>query len=134
MEQAAPRFADCLARDSGAEVAAMWVMRYIVTFRKRFTPEGEPADDPKSLVSVLDGVIEDAGFVEIIEPAGLGVAEDLNAGTGSQESDDSGFLGFGTETWVYDIAEGREKEFTDALVESEVVLDFEELPEESPTA
>jgi hypothetical protein len=79
-------------------------------------------------------VIEDAGFVEIIEPAGLGVAEDLNAGTGSQESDDSGFLGFGTETWVYDIAEGREKEFTDALVESEVVLDFEELPEESPTA
>ena len=124
-------------------------MKYKVTFRKRFTPEGEPADDPKSLVSTTDGVIawlaerkttspaegvvEDEEFVEIIEPAGLGVAEDLNAGSGSQESNDNGFLGFGTETWVFDVAEGREKEFTDALVESQVVLDFEEVPDESLT-
>lgn len=108
-------------------------MKYKVTFRKRFTPEGEPADDPKSLVSTVDGVIEDAEFVEIIEPAGLGVAEDLNAGSGSQESNDNGFLGFGTETWVFDIAEGREREFRDALVESEVVLDFVEVPDESLT-
>jgi hypothetical protein len=108
-------------------------MKYMVTFRKRFTPEGEPADDPKALVSTEDGVVQDAEFIEIIEPAGLGVAEDLNAGSGSQESNDNGFLGFGTETWVYDIAEGREKEFTDALAESEVVLDYEEVPDESLT-
>jgi hypothetical protein len=108
-------------------------MRYRVTFRKRFTPEGEPADDPKSLVSTMDGVVQDEEFLEIIEPAGLGVAGDLNDGTGSQDSNDNGFLGFGTETWVYDIAEGREKEFTDALAESEVVLDFEEVPDESLT-
>src|SRR5690348_7165793 len=108
-------------------------MRYRVTFRKRFTPEGEPADDPKSLVSTMDGVVQDEEFIEIIEPAGLGVAEDLNDGAGSQESNDNGFLGFGTETWVYDIAEGREKEFTDALAESEVVLDFEEVPDDSLT-
>jgi hypothetical protein len=109
-------------------------MRYRVTFRKRFSPEGEPADDPKSLVSVMDGVIEDEELVEIIEPAGLGVAEDLNEGSGSQESNDNGFLGLGTETWVYEIAEGREKEFTDALVESKVVLDFEEEPDATMTA
>ena len=108
-------------------------MKYKVTFRKRFTPAGEPADDPKSLVSTADGVVEDAEFVEIIEPAGLGVAEDLNEGSGSQESNDNGFLGLGTETWVFDVAEGREKEFTDALAESEVVLDFEEIPDESLT-
>ena len=108
-------------------------MRYKVTFRKRFSPEGEPADDPKSLVSPEDGVIEDAELVEILEPAGLGVAEDLNEGSGSQESNDNGFLNLGTETWVYDIAEGREKEFTDALVESRVVLDFVEVPDESLT-
>jgi hypothetical protein len=108
-------------------------MKYKVTFRKRFTPEGEPADDPKSLVSTEEGVIEDAELVEILEPAGLGVAEDLNAGSGSQESNDNGFLGFGSETWVYDIAEGREKEFTDALAESEVVLAFEEAPDEGLT-
>jgi hypothetical protein len=108
-------------------------MRYKVTFRKRFSPEGEPADDPKSLVSPEDGVIEDEELVEIIEPAGLGVAEDLNEGTGSQESNDNGFLNLGSETWVFDIAEGREKEFTDALVESRVVLDYEEVPDESLT-
>lgn len=108
-------------------------MKYKVTLRKRFTPEGEPADDPKSLVSPADGVIQDAELVEILEPAGLGVAEDLNEGSGSQESNDNGFLGLGAETWVYDIAEGREKEFTDALVESRVVLDYEEVPDESLT-
>lgn len=106
-------------------------MRYKVTFRKRFSADGEPADDPKSLVSTEDGVIEDAEMVEIIEPAGLGVAEDLNEGSGSEESNDNGFLNLGSETWVFDIAEGREKEFTDALVESEVVLDFVEVPDET---
>ena len=100
-----------------------------MTFRKRFNPEGEPADDPKSLVDPGDGVIDDATFVEILEPAGLGVAEDLNEGTGSQNGNDDGFLGLGTETWVYDIAEGHEQEFIHALVASQVVLDFEELPD-----
>ncbi|HEY1336691.1 MAG TPA: hypothetical protein VGF59_04240 [Bryobacteraceae bacterium] len=108
-------------------------MRYRVTFRKRFSPEGEPSDNPKSLISVEDGVVQDEEFLEIIEPEGLGVAEDLNEGSGSQESNDNGFLGMGTESWVFDIAEGREKEFTDALVESKVVLDFEEVPDESLT-
>ena len=101
-------------------------MKYQVTFRKRFTPEGDPADDPQSLIDPGDGVIVDREFVEIVEPAGIGVVENLN-------EDDDGFLGLGTETWVYDIAEGREKEFTDSLVESKVVLDFEEVPDESLT-
>jgi len=108
-------------------------MKYRVTFRKRFTPEGEPADDPHSLVSTADGVVEDEEFIEIIEPAGMGVAGDLNEGSGSEDSNDSGFLGLGTETWVYDVAEGREDEFKSALVESRVVLDFEEVPDESLT-
>ena len=108
-------------------------MKYKVTFRKRFSADGEPADDPKSLISPEDGVIQDEEMVEIIEPAGLGVAEDMNEGSGSQESNDNGFLNLGTETWVFDIAEGREKEFTDALVESRVVLDYEEVPDESLT-
>jgi len=109
------------------------MVKYKVTFRKRFTPEGEPADDPKSLVSTADDVVEDAEFIEILEPAGLGVAEDLNEGTGSQESNDNGFLGLGTETWVFSVAEGREEEFKAALAESRVVLDFEEIPDESLT-
>ena len=108
-------------------------MRYKVTFRKRFSAEGQPADDPRSLVDPADGVIEDAEMVEVIEPAGLGVAEDLNEGTGSQESNDNGFLNLGSEAWVFDVAEGREDEFKLALVESRVVLEFEEVPDESLT-
>jgi hypothetical protein len=100
-------------------------MRYKVAFRKRFSPEGEPLDNPRSLVSPADGVIQDEEFVEILEPAGMGVSEDL--------SEDEGFLGLGSETWVFDVAEGREREFTDALVASRVVLDFEEVPDESLT-
>ena len=34
-------------------------MKYKVTYRKRFSADGEPADDPKSLVDPGDGVIED---------------------------------------------------------------------------
>ena len=108
-------------------------MKYKVTFRKRFTPQGDPADDPQAAIDPGDGVILDREFVELVEPAALGVAEDMNEGTGSQESNDNGFLGLGTETWVYDVADGHEKEFTDSLVESRVVLDFEEVPDESLT-
>ena len=108
-------------------------MRFKVTYRKRFNREGEGADNPNSLVDAADGVILDSEIVEIIEPAGLGVAEDLNAGTGSEESNDNGFLGFGTETWVYEVAKGREQEFKDAVLESEVVLAIEEVPDESLT-
>jgi hypothetical protein len=61
------------------------------------------------------------------------VAEDLNEGTGSRESNDNGFLGLGTESWVFTIADGREDEFKAALAESRVVLDFEEVPDESLT-
>ena len=60
-------------------------------------------------------------------------AEDLNEGTGSAESNDNGFLNLGSESWIFTIAEGREKEFTDELVESGVVLDFEEIPDEALT-
>jgi hypothetical protein len=82
-------------------------MRYKVTFRKRFTPKGTEADAPATLVDPAEGVILDSEIVEETQPAGLGVAEDLNEGTGSEESNDNGFLAFGTETWVYEVAEGR---------------------------
>lgn len=38
-----------------------------------------------------------------------------------------GFLAFGAETWIYDVAEGREDEFRHALVNSEAVLAVEEI-------
>ena len=103
-------------------------MKYKVTFRKRFNEEGQPSDDPTALVDVPDGVIEDAEFIEMLEPPS--VKSNIEA-MEPAESDD--FLAFGSETWVYDVAEGRERDFKDALLNSEVVLDYEEIPDESLT-
>ena len=102
-------------------------MRYKVTYRNRFNDRAEPADSPAEMVSVPDGVILDSEVVEMIEPASVHVAGDINAGTGSQSSDDDGFLAFGTETWVYDVAGGREQEFKDAVINTEPVPDIEEI-------
>ena len=100
-------------------------MKYKVTFRKRFDQRGEPSDNPTALVSAADGVVEDAVFVEQLEPSSVHNTDDM------EEDDD--FLAFGTETWVYDVADGRDEEFKTALVNSEVVLAFEEVPDESLT-
>ena len=108
-------------------------MKYKVTFRKRFNRHGDPADNPNKLLDVADDVIEDAEFLEVLEPAGLHVTEDLDAGSGSESAEDDGFLAFGSEIWVYTIAEGREDEFRDAVRNSEVALDIEEVPDESLT-
>ncbi len=104
-------------------------MRYQVTYRKRFNDQAEPADSPAAVLSVPDGVILDSEVVEMIEPASVHVAGDISAGTGSQSSNDDGFLAFGTETWVYDVAEGREQEFKDAVINTELALDIEEFEE-----
>ncbi len=104
-------------------------MRYQVTYRKRFNDRAEPADSPSSLLSVPDGVIVDCEVVEMIEPPSVHVAGDISAGTGSQSSNDDGFLAFGTETWVYDVADGREQEFKDAVINTELALDIEEMEE-----
>ena len=108
-------------------------MKFKVTFRKRFNQNGEPADDPVSLVDPAEGVIQDKEFIEILDPPSIHAADDINAGSGSESSDDDGFLAFGTESWVFDVAEGREEEFRLALLESGVVLVVEEVPDESLT-
>jgi hypothetical protein len=105
-------------------------MRYLVTFRKRFDRTGEPNDDPHTLIDVADGVVEDCEVVETIEPYSLHASEDINSGNESESAEDDGFLAFGTETWVYDIADGREDEFKAAAVNSEVVLEIQDFDDE----
>ncbi len=108
-------------------------MKYLVTFRKHFAADGEADEDPKSKIDPGDGVVEEVELAETMEPAGMGVAGDLNDGSGSEDGNDNGFLDFGSESWVYTIADGHEKEFTDTLRESGVVLAFEEMLDEAPT-
>lgn len=108
-------------------------MKYRVAFRKRFNQAGEPADEPAALVDPAEGVILAKERIEILEPPSIHASEDIDAGSGSESGEDDGFLGFGTETWVYDVADGRDQEFKDALLETELVLDIEEIPDESLT-
>lgn len=96
-------------------------MTYKVVFRKRFNAEGEEADRPESFVDVIDGVVVNAAKSEVIEAPAVHSQEVLD--------EDDSFLSLGTETWEYEIAEGREQEFIDALENSRMVLDYEEMEE-----
>jgi hypothetical protein len=96
-------------------------MRYRVTFLERTNAKGNPTEFPPDYVTidVPDGVILDRTFVERDQPAALHSEEAL------EEDDD--FLSMGSETWDYDIAEGREQEFLDALRNSQMAFDCEPL-------
>ena len=100
-------------------------MKYLVTFKKRFTESGEEADSPSDLVSPPDGVVLDKVFVERLEPPNQHVAE--NAG---EAGEDDGFLTFGTESWMYEVVDDRTDEFLHELQNSRVVLQYDEMEDE----
>ncbi len=100
-------------------------MRYQVTFRKRFDKEGDGSDSPQKLLNLPEGVVEEGVMVEQIEPDSVHVEENM------EEDDD--FLPFGSEVWEYEIAEGREKEFETALEETGVVLEYDQIDDETET-
>ncbi len=95
---------------------------YRVSFRKRFNQQGEGSDAPVTFLNVADGVVLDSTVVETIEPDNLHNEE-------SMEEDDD-FLSLGTEVWDFDVAENAQQEFKDALVNSGMVMEYEELGEE----
>lgn len=96
--------------------------RYRVTFRKRFAQNGDDADSPVTFLDLADGIVLDSTVVEMIEPENLHGEEDM------EEDDD--FMSLGTETWDFDVAEHAQQEFKDALVNSAMVVEFEEIEEE----
>lgn len=94
-------------------------MKYQVIFRERTDGVGNPVENPPAFVEpeLMDGIVLDASFVERLEPESLHVQEIMD--------EDDSFLSIGTEVWEYDIAEGREKEFVEALENSQMVIDYE---------
>jgi hypothetical protein len=102
-------------------------MKYRVTFVERTDGLGNPTENPPEFVEpeLMDGVVLDAVFVERLEPESLHVQE-------AMDEDDS-FLSMGTEVWEYDIADGREREFLDALKNSKMVVEYEALEDEPST-
>ena len=96
-------------------------MTYKVTFRKRFDGEGEESDRPETFVQVPDGVVLNATKSEVIDPPALHSQDILD--------EDDNFESLGTETWEYEVADGREQEFLAALENSRMVIQYEEIEE-----
>lgn len=95
-------------------------MKYRVVFRERSNQQGDQGDDPASFLDTqLDGeTVLDAARVGRISPDSLHSSDIL-------EEDDAFLLG--SEIWEYDVAEGRDQEFKDALKNSGVVMEYEAL-------
>jgi hypothetical protein len=103
-------------------------MTYRVTFAERTGPTGEPSEAPTENVAIQvpDGVVVDKTFIERAEPISMHSEEAL-------EEDDS-FLSVGSETWDYEIADGREEDFIAALEKSQTVMEYVPLDEEPSAA
>ena len=93
-------------------------MIFRVTFMERTSEKGEPSEAPTGYVAIdlSDGVVLGKEFVERTEPQAMHVEEAL-------EEDDS-FLSVGSETWDYEVAEGREDDFIAALENSQMVMEY----------
>ena len=96
-------------------------MKYRVVFRERSDKAGEQADNPPSFLAaeLEDDVVSDAVFIGRNEPDALHNSDQL-------EEDDS-FMSITTEVWEYDIAEGKEEDFRNACLNSEMVIEVEPL-------
>jgi hypothetical protein len=96
-------------------------MKYRVVFRERSDRAGEKADDPPSFLDsqLEDGTVLDAVFVGRNSP-------DAQHSSDILEEDDD-FLSITTEIWEYDVADGKDEDFKNAVLNSGMVIEFEPL-------
>ncbi len=96
-------------------------MKYRVVFRERTNEEGEKADDPPSFLEpeLTDDIVLDSRFVGRLQPDALHSSDRM-------EEDDA-YMAVTAEIWEYDIADGREQDFIDALENSGMVMEFDPL-------
>jgi hypothetical protein len=96
-------------------------MTYRVTFAKRYQSDGQPSTlDPSAELEVYlaDGVVLDKALVQGLEPEAKHNQEELD--------EDDAFLGMAAaEVWEYQVEDGRETEFEDAIRNSQTVMEFE---------
>lgn len=96
-------------------------MKYRVVFRGRSDQTGQRADNPPSFLDpqIEDDVVLDAEFVGRLEPEALHSSDRM-------EEDDA-FLSISDEIWEYDVADGRDQDFKNALANSGMVIEYEAL-------
>lgn len=77
-------------------------------------------------IDLPDGVVLEKLFIDRTAPDALHSEEVLD--------EDDSFLSVGSETWDYEIADGREDEFIAALKNSQMVMEYIRLDEEPSAA
>lgn len=84
---------------------------------ERTNAAGDPSESPPDYVAIdaADGVILERTFVERTEPSAVHNEERL------EEDDD--FLSIGSETWDYEVYDGREDEFLAAVKNSQMAME-----------
>jgi hypothetical protein len=98
-------------------------MKFRVTFRERSNERGERAEDPTQFLEpeLDDSTVLDAQFVGRTEPDALHSSD--------RTEEDDAFLSLSSEIWEYDVAEGKEEDFKNALLNSGMVMEIEPLEE-----
>ncbi len=96
-------------------------MKYRVIFRERSDQSGDQADKPSSFLDTQldDETVLDAVFVGRTEPDSLHSSDRVE--------EDDGFLSLASEIWEYDVAEGKDEDFKNALLNSGMVMEVEPL-------
>src|SRR5690348_14521728 len=96
-------------------------MKYRVAFMERTDAAGNKTENPPDYVELdlADGVVLDRAFIERVEPDAL-------HGQDVMEEDDD-FESVAAEVWEYDVADGRDQDFIDALKNSKMVMEYETL-------
>ena len=96
-------------------------MTYQVTFARRFQSDGSESDlDPTKELDVYlaEGVVTDKAFVQRFDPDAKHSQEVLD--------EDDAFLGMAAaEVWEYQVEDGRDQEFLDAIKNSQVVMEYQ---------
>ena len=92
-------------------------MIYRVTFMERTNAAGEPTESPSEFADIdfADGVVLSKTFVERTQPSAMHGAESLD--------EDDSFLSVGSETWDYQVANGRKDEFLAGVQNSRMAMD-----------
>jgi hypothetical protein len=93
-------------------------MRYRVVFRERGTNGRGTAENPVAFLQAnrAEDIVRQAQFVLRRDPEVRVPAE--------RPADDEDFPALGTQTWEYEVAEGRDQEFKDALLNSGSLVEF----------
>jgi hypothetical protein len=96
-------------------------MKYKVVFRELSNWQGEKSSNPSDF---LDTQLDEE---TVLDSRFVGRNRPFAQHSSDKVEEDDAFLSLGSEVWEYDVADGKDQAFKDALLNSGVVMEFEPL-------